>query len=520
MADALFARQLEWKQVSEPEPVLEGIAADAGLDMEAFRAALDNETYKEQVDADAAKAGELGIRGTPNFMVNGRQVTGAQPFDAFATIIREEITAMDALIEDGKSLGEAYGARLEANAAANAQANNRPQRQERPARPTPDPDAELYVPVGESAAKGPDDALITIVEFSEFQCPFCARVLPTTSQIVEEYGDDVRIVFKHNPLSFHDRAEPASRAAIAAQNQGKFWEYHDLLFENQRELTDDNLVRWAEQLGMNIDRFRADMEAEATTARIREDQQLAQRLSIRLRGAQPFERFKAVIDEQIALARTAVEGGTARAAIYEHLQEDAVRGPAPMIQPPAQPAAAPTPPEPTGPVEITLGDAPTRGPSDAPVTVAVWTDFQCPFCSRFANNLDAAIEGYEDRVQVAVLQFPLSFHQQAHLAGEASLAAQSQGKFWEYHDLLFENQRALERADLERYAEQLGLNMEAFRAALDDGTYRAAVDAQMAEGRRVGITGTPGWFVNGVKFGGARPPEAIRAEIERALNAE
>jgi protein-disulfide isomerase len=193
-----------------------------------------------------------------------------------------------------------------------------------------------------------------------------------------------------------------------------------------------------------------------------------------------------------------------------------------MIQPPAQPQAdAPAAPAaPAAPVEIEIGDSPSRGPEDAPVTIAVWTDFQCPFCKRFEDNLVEALEGYEDRVRVVVKNFPLSFHAQAHVAAQAALAAHAQGKYWEYTAVLWENMQALHRPDLERYAEEVGLNMEAFRAALDDETYKEAVDAEMAAGRAVGVTGTPGWFVNGVKFGGARPPAQIRAEIERALNAE
>ena len=512
---------------------LESYAEQLELDMDVFRAALDNETYKEQVDEEVALAAELGIRGTPNFMVNGENVRGAQPFDAFATVIREEITEMEALIEGGKTLGEAYGERVRINLAAAPAAPTPAANNNRPARPTPDPNAELYVPVGDSPFKGPEDALITIVEFSEFQCPFCTRVSPTLAQIIETYGDDVRIVFKHNPLSFHDRAEPAARAAIAAQNQGKFWEMHDLMFANQRELTDENFAAWAEQLGLNSERFQADMADPATAARVREEQALAQRLAAggtphffingyRLRGAQPFERFQAVIDERLTEARALVDGGTARSAVYETLQADAIRGNAPMIQPPAQPQAnAPAAPAaPAAPVDIEIGDSPTRGPEDAPVTIAIWTDFECPFCKRFEDNLAEAMEGYEDRVRVVVKNFPLSFHQNAHVAAQAALAAHAQGKYWEYTAVLWENMSALNRPDLERYAEEVGLNMETFRAALDNETYKAAVDAEMAAGRAVGITGTPGWFVNGVKFGGARPPAQIRAEIERALEAE
>ena len=206
------------------------------------------------------------------------------------------------------------------------------------------------------------------------------------------------------------------------------------------------------------------MASDVTTARIEADTTLAGRLAargtphffvngIRLRGAQPFERFQTVINEQREIAQALVDAGTPRAGIYDALQEDAVRGPAPMIQPAgnananARPSA---PAEPPAAVEIpVLPTEPSRGPADAAVTVVEYSDFQCPYCSRFANGLDEALEGYEDRVRVVFKQFPLGFHDNAQIAAEASLAAHAQGKFWEMHDLLFANARALGRENLD-----------------------------------------------------------------------
>ncbi|MGB5373982.1 MAG: thioredoxin domain-containing protein, partial [Polyangiales bacterium] len=117
-------------------------------------------------------------------------------------------------------------------------------------------DVERYkVPVtGEQPSKGPKDALVTIVEFSEFQCPFCARVLPTTKQIVDTYGDKVRIVWRNNPLGFHNNAGPAAAVAMEAYAQGgndKFWEVHDTLFANQKALGRPELEGYAEKAGLD-----------------------------------------------------------------------------------------------------------------------------------------------------------------------------------------------------------------------------------------------------------------------------
>src|SRR5690606_24663433 len=104
------------------------------------------------------------------------------------------------------------------------------QRDRRRRPPRPDDKTVYKMPVGGSPVKGPEHAKVTIVEFSEFQCPFCNRVGPTLKKIAETYKDDVRIVFKHNPLPFHKDAKPAALASYAAQKLGKFWEYHDKLF--------------------------------------------------------------------------------------------------------------------------------------------------------------------------------------------------------------------------------------------------------------------------------------------------
>ncbi len=121
-----------------------------------------------------------------------------------------------------------------------------------------------------------------------------------------------------------------------------------------------------------------------------------------------------------------------------------------------------------------LTGAPLKGSPDGIVTIVEFSDFECPFCGRVNPTIDQILETEEfaGKVRVVFLQMPLSFHQNAHLAHQAALAAHAQGKFWEYHDILFENQRALLRENLESYAEQLELDMDAFRAALDNETYK------------------------------------------------
>lgn len=164
-------------------------------------------------------------------------------------------------------------------------------------------------------------------------------------------------------------------------------------------------------------------------------------------------------------------------------------------------------------------NVPSYGLADSKVTVVEFSDFECPYCSRSATAINEIKDQYGDRVRFVFRQFPLSFHQQAHLAGQASLAANAQGKFWEFHDKLFANQKALSRADLEKYAEELGLDMAAFKQALDEGTYKDTVDAELALGQEVFVEGTPTVFVNGERVGNATDAASISSAIDKALGS-
>jgi protein-disulfide isomerase len=181
----------------------------------------------------------------------------------------------------------------------------------RPARPNrPDANREYEVDLGGAPTKGSDDAVVTIVEWSDFQCPFCNRVAPTLAQIEKEYGDQVRIAFKHMPLSIHAQAPQAHAASEAAHRQGKFWEMHDLIFANQRDLSAETLARYAQEIGLDMDQFGKDIAAEDVMKRIDDDLQQASKLGVTgtpsffingryLSGAQPFPNFKRLIDDAI-----------------------------------------------------------------------------------------------------------------------------------------------------------------------------------------------------------------------------
>jgi protein-disulfide isomerase len=177
----------------------------------------------------------------------------------------------------------------------------------------PDPDRIYAVNTQGAPTKGPDNAPVTIVEFSDFQCPFCAKVVPTLKQIEERYKDRVRIVWKHLPLSVHKNARDAALAAEVARKQGKFWEFHDRLFANQEKLGLEDLKAHAKDLELDMTRFEADLQKAEDKKRIDADVAEAATLGISgtpgffvngrfVYGAQPYETFAKIIDEEIEKA--------------------------------------------------------------------------------------------------------------------------------------------------------------------------------------------------------------------------
>jgi protein-disulfide isomerase len=150
------------------------------------------------------------------------------------------------------------------------------------AQQSPDPDKVHQLSVGSSFVIGPTDAPVSIVEFSDYQCPFCARAEPLIQAALNEYPKKVNFVYKHFPLtSIHPQAMAAAQAAVAAGKQGKFEEMHKLLFENQRALGPEQLKEYAKRIGLDLRKFEADMNSEETQKLIREDMQLAQQVGVR-----------------------------------------------------------------------------------------------------------------------------------------------------------------------------------------------------------------------------------------------
>jgi len=159
----------------------------------------------------------------------------------------------------------------------------------------------------------------------------------------------------------------------------------------------------------------------------------------------------------------------------------------------------------------------TRGPAAAAVTIIEWSDYQCPYCKRVQEVLARLQAEFPDTVKIAFKDFPLRSHERALPAALAARCAGAQGRYWEYHDLLFVAQPDFSRDELLGYARRLGLDAPRFTECLDSARFRDAVLADQREGLAASVRATPTFFINGRKVEGALPIEDFREAIQQAL---
>jgi protein-disulfide isomerase len=326
MHDALFENRSNLGREALP-----GIAGRVGLSIPEIDQELAAHSGADAVARDLDLAVALGVTGTPTSYVNGRKLGGAQPFADIAKVVDEELALAAQLQAAGAARHELYARFLHAAGTAPSPA---PSPSPKVAAGRPDPALAYAVPVDDRPVRGPDDALVTVVMLADFQCPFSKRAAGTMRELLKAHPRDVRLVFRHHPLAFHPQARNAAKAAIAAGNQGKFWEMHDLLFEHQRELDDGIYRTLAKKLKLDAKRLERDMKAAATERRIVEDEAVAQRFGSSgtpaffvngrfVSGSQPLGVFSRVVEGERPKAQ-ALREREAPADLYERLIADFV----------------------------------------------------------------------------------------------------------------------------------------------------------------------------------------------------
>jgi protein-disulfide isomerase len=489
-------------------------AGESGVhDLDAFEDGLESHRWADKVQAGSDEAASVGANGTPHAFVNGIEISGAQDYGKFQTVVEQELQKAKAKVAAGTPRDHVYATMSQLQfkkPAAHGKGDD-----DSPA----DTTTVWKVPVDKKQpARGSASALVTIVEFADFQCPFCGRVEPTLEALRKKYGADLRLVWRDEPLPFHPRALPAAelaREARAESGDAGFWTVHDDLLSHQTALDDAGLDAVATRAGLNLAKVHAAIAGGKYKADIDADAALGDDLEAngtphffingrRLVGAQAQDKFEAIIDDEIAKARALVRAGTDATKVYAELTKNG-KGP-----PPPEKKSVPLPARPMA-----------RGPASARVTIQEFADFQCPFCARAEDALNEVVKTYGPKVRIVWRDLPLQMHPDAAIAAEAgreAYAQQGSTGFWKLHDLMFANRADLSRATLDGYAQKLSFDMKKWAAALDGATHQSVIDVDTKAAATAGISGTPAFVINGYYLSGAQPFAKFRAIIDRALS--
>jgi protein-disulfide isomerase len=328
---------------------------------------------------------------------------------------------------------------------------------------------------------------VEIVLFTDFQCPFCAQFAQAFRRLQSEgvEAGQITVQFKHFPLSIHPAAPLAHQAALAAGEQGKFWEMHDLLFANQSAVRRDDLLQYAVKLGLDMDRFKKDLDSDRFKQRIEADRAEGETSRVQgtptffvngkqYSGVRSFDQLKQLVQRELWRMRAMSE-------ITDNLL--------------------------------------SLGPADAPVTIEFFADLQSPISRPAIEVLDQVIRRYSSKVRIQFRNFPLTFHPQASLAHEAAMIAASQGRFWELARYILNHQDSLREQDLIAQAGRLGLDQERFAELLSQHRYAARVAADVEAGLKRGIRGSPVIFVSGSRIDGVPSLEQLVKYVESELAA-
>jgi protein-disulfide isomerase len=360
---------------------------------------------------------------------------------------------------------------------------------------SPDPVAQTDAWRAELANN--DHAPVQIIEFFDYQCPYCASAIPALEEAIRSFPGKIQLILKNTPLAIHQDAMLAHQAALAAGEQGKYWEMYRLLYANSHNLKFEDLLEYAQQLNLDTYSFRQRLQTGYFKPAIQNDLALAESMGVnatptffinnqKLVGIQTVARFKQVIAQ-------------------------ALRDPNAIFSPLVRPT--------TVLKQLDTSHSASRGNKQAPVTIVEFSDLQCPYCASVVPVLRQLVAEHPDQIQWIFKNFPLDFHPDSSLAHRAVLAAGEQGKFWEMHDLIFANQRAVKRDDLLQAARSLGLDMQKFQADLESDKLKQIVESDKAEGARLDVAGTPTFFINGKEYSGALSLAQFQAILKKELPA-
>jgi protein-disulfide isomerase len=397
-------------------------------------------------------------------------------------------------------------------------------------------DSDSPVPVtSKDPMQGKRDAPITIVIYSDFQCPYCSRVEPTLAQVREKYGDKVRFVWKNNPLPFHQNAKPAAEAAqgvFALAGSDAFWKFHDTAFKNQGSLSTDSYVKWAQEAGVkDVTAFKAGLDSHKWGDKVEKDLNDGKAAGVQgtpaffvngvfINGAQPFENFQKTIDQELSKAQAKIASGTPKTRVYVEMTKENKKN-APAAAKDEEPKE-----DDKSVFKVPVAGSPVLGSPNALATVVIFSDFQCPFCSRVEPTLKGLRDKYGDKVRMVWKNEPLPFHPAAEPAAQAALevrAEKGDKGFWDVHDRFFAAQKDLMNGKdpnidaIVKIATEAGASADKVKKAINDHTHKKDIDADKDQADDFQANGTPHMFINGRRLVGAQPQEKFEAIIDEEI---
>lgn len=416
------------------------------------------------------------------------------------------------------------GASASAKAAAIAAAPE-PSPRERELVPTPvrDPGANVprhVVPLAGLPSFGPRDAPVTVVEVTDYECPYCRKAERTLETLREKYPEDLRVVVLEYPLPMHERAEATALAALAVDASDRFESMHHALFESPENRSDEGLLDLAVRSGMPRRAYESALASPAPRARLEAAKKLAKELGVtgtpaffvngrKISGAQPLGTFDTMIREEIAHAKALVASGVPKSSVYDAIVDEAHKLPAPResLDPDAEPPSH-------VPAARGIGGALVRGEASAKTTMVVFTDLECPYCRKLDARLDEIVARHAD-VKVVLRHAPLPMHEHAELAAKAAIAAERQEKLAAFVKLAFASQGPLDRSGLDALARTVGLDMARFTRDLDSPEVAARLEEDRALARKLDVRGTPTTFVESERVVGAQPLETFEKALTK-----
>jgi protein-disulfide isomerase len=326
---------------------------------------------------------------------------------------------------------------------------------------------------------------VEIVLYSDFQCPYCAQFAQPFRELQAKGidGAETTVTFKNFPLPTHPAAQLAHQAALAAKEQGKFWEMHDLLFANPRSVQRADLIGYAKQLGLDQAWFEKDMDSDRVKQAVAADVAEGNKAGVSGTPSYFINGKMYSGTRPLAQLKDLLVGEQRRARALAEISDSVM----------------------------------SKGPADAQVTLEFFADLQSPVTRPALDIVNQVVQRYPNTVRVQFRNFPLAFHPQASLAHEAAMTAGREGHFWELVTFILAHQDALREQDLVGYAGRLGLDQSKFAATLQEHRYLPRVEADIMAGQKRGIRGSPAILISDRRIDGVPSAQKLTELIEAAM---